>query len=178
MEETFQHLWPKTKRGREWSKSKHTRRATNLIRNGYSSQKSIRVGNLMTVPSRDRKVSLKGNNSSLRMARGPGVGRMTLDSLFPSKSLQADNSIDYCPRAASRAFCPLSLQVFMALTLLPQLRLDRHLLENLLVSGFIFSLSKQLFFPRGLEWRHLSPILAGHKGAGRETKAVGPSTNI
>ena len=66
----------------------------------------------------------------------------------------------------------------MALTLLPQLRLDRHLLENLLVSGFIFSLSKQLFFLRGLEWRHLSPILAGHKGAGREAKAVGPSTNI
>ena len=65
----------------------------------------------------------------------------------------------------------------MALTLLSQLRLERHLPENLLVSGFIFSLSKQLFFPRGLEWRHLSPILAGHKGAGRETKAVGPSTN-
>ena len=72
---------------RELSKSKHTRRATTLIRNGYSSYKSIRVGNLMTVPSRDREVSLKGNNSSFRMARGPGVGRMTLDSLFPSKSL-------------------------------------------------------------------------------------------
>lgn len=65
----------------------------------------------------------------------------------------------------------------MALQLPPQLSLERHLLENLLVSGFIFWLSKQLLFPSGLEWRTPVTRSGSSGGAGRETKAVCPSTN-
>ncbi|EAX02714.1 hCG1739731 [Homo sapiens] len=67
--------------------------------------------------------------------------------------------------------------VFMALQLPLQLSLERHRLENMVVSGFFFWLSKQLLFPSGLEWRHLSPILAGQEGAGGETKVIFPFTN-
>lgn len=65
----------------------------------------------------------------------------------------------------------------MALQLPPQLSLERRILGNLLVSGFIFVLSNPMLSPSGLEWRYLSPVLVSHERAGRETKAICPSTN-
>lgn len=99
------------------------------------------------------------------------MGRVTLNSPSHSESLWVDDLVTFL---ASSLF---PLQAFMALQLPLQLSLERHLLENMVISGFFFWLSKQLLFPSRLEWRHLSPILAGQEGAGGETKVIFPFTN-